>query len=581
MIRKHFLPILLTLIIGVIAFRLSLELSLFGDDWLVLYIFKYQVPNWHSYFSPYGPTYLVMGIIDKFFGLNPLPYFVISLITRSLAAIALYALVYYLANNRLSAFAASAFWAVSEIGIESTNWVFNMNSYIGLSLFLTMVIFILKYHKTSRKLFLVISVLLLLMSVIAVPVRMHGAFIVLVLIEVYYLFTKWQGLRSLGKFLLVNAIWVGSFIVLSNWGVFGSSTSNYDTYIGKGIKENAEAMATGRYDHFLLPFTTIGNMFFTDQHMNGVNIPRVIFKTENLSWMKSFLTPIWIAFSLVLSIVSLLLVDRGKRKLFSVLISGSILIMTFLINSFVRTNLNLFSPNQIFLTLSGWAFISFTTLLAFFTKQIDVKRGLLLGLFWLGGFAAIPIIFTPLSSVPTSMRYLVLPGVAIPIVIGLLFALVKSNAQKVLLALLVLPLYLIQYSSTQSYFKNLLVSRSEKISQAVWQSVLSQLPSMDKKQDYLFYFEPKNGNDSVVRDVITFGFIPRMIVYGKSPDRPGSLYVIEKREEFVSAVNDGEKLKAYNWGLPKKIDRDKAFAFTLESDYSLTDIKREILNDTR
>lgn len=590
MIRKHFWSILLLLIIGVFAFRLSLGLSLFGDDWLVLYIFKYQVQHGNfasfpidlvSYLSPYGPTYLLMGIIDKFFGLNPLPYFVISLITRSVATIALYALVFHLTKKRFSAFMASAFWAISEIGIESTNWVFNMNSYIGLGLFLTTMIFVLKYHETSKKHFFIISIPFFLLSVIAVPVRMHGAFIVLFLTEVFYLFSKWKGFSSLKDFVLANLIWFISFLILSRWGVFGSSTGNYETYIGKGIKENAAAIAQGRYDQFLLPLTTIGNMIYTDQYTNYIAIPRIIIKTNNLSWLRSFLGPMWVMFTALFVVMGSILVEHKKRKLFIIMSSGLMLGLILLTNIFVRNNTSLLSPSQIFATLIGGAFIIITTVLITITKQNNIKKGLLLGLFWLAGFAAIPLVFSALAEIPTSMRYMVLPGVSVPIIIGLLFAIPKNLSQKIWLIVLLIPLYFIQYSSTQLYFKNLLVSRSEGVSQKIWSNVLSKIPNMDPQKDYLFYFEPNATNGSIVRDVITFGFIPRMIFYEKSPNRPGALYGIENREQFRSAIKDGEKLKGFNWGIAKRIDIKNAFAFRLEEDNTLTDIKSEILYGSR
>lgn len=579
--KHHILSLLMVLIISVFTFRDSLSLSLFGDDWLVLYIFKNQALHWSSYLSPYGPTYLLMGVIDKFFGLNPFPYFVTSLFFRYLAAVFLYALIFLLTRNRLSAFAAGLFWAVSEIGIETTNWVFNMNSYLGLSLFLITVIFLLKYHQTFKKRYLAISVSFLFLSVIAVPVRMHGAFIVLFLMELFYLFSGWRGLVSLKKFFLINLIWFCSFLILSGWRVFGSGSGNFDTYIGKGLRENAIATQNGNYSHLLLPLTTIGNMLFTDQFMNNIQIPRVIYKTQNLSWMKSFLAPLSIIFSLVFVILGALLVERQKRIIFAIVSSVLIFALALIINSFVRNNIYSMSPNSIFLTLAGGAFIILSTLLIVFTKQKNIKTGLFLGLIWLVGFAAVPMIFTPLSYIPSSMRYIILPGVAIPIVVGLLFTLAKSTTQKILLLILISPVYLIQYYSTQAYFKNLLVSRSESISQVIWENILTKLPVMDPKKDYLFYFEPKNGNDSIVRDVITFGFIPRMIVYGKTPDRPGGIYVVERPREFISAITDGEELKRFNWGIAKKIDVNNSFAFSLESDYSLTDIKSQILYGNR
>lgn len=590
MVRKHIIPIFLVLFLGIIAFWPSFGLSLFGDDWLVLYIYKYQVVHnslsptsidFRSLLSPYGPTYFLMGIINNYFGLNPVPYFTISLFFRSLATIGIYMLIFKITKNRLSAIASSSFWAISAIGIESTNWVFNMNSYLGIAIFLAVVILIIKYHETSKMAFLWLGGLMFVFSVIAVPVRMHGAFIVLFLIETYYLLTNWQKGRAIKKFIIVNSVLVMSFFVLSSWGVFGSGSSNFDIYVGKGLKENASAIENGHYEQFLYPLTTIGNMLFTDQYMNKVQIPRIIYRGTNLSWMGAFLIPLFVIISGILVSASLLLVDKRKVRAYALTILFSLFVLILIINTFIRAITNTMLPGTVFLTLAGGAFLFFTTLLIIFTSQTFVKNGLIIGLFWLFGFAAVPIIFTPLTYIPSGMRYLIIAGIAIPIIIGMLFSINKSVYKNILLILFVLPLYFIQYSSTQSYLNNLLLSRSEDISQEVWKNIFAAIPSIDYQKDYLFYFEPNTENGSVVLDVINFGFIPRMIFYEKSPNKPGSLLIIDKREEFVSAIKDGEKLKAYNWGLAKKIDKENAFAFRLEKDYSLTDIKSEILYGTR
>lgn len=588
--RKHFLPFVIIIATSLLALRLSFDLSLFGDDWLQLYIFKFQVihskfwgipiPDLRSLLSPYGPTYYLMGTIHKFFGLNPQPYFIASFIFRCIAGILLYVLVFRLSKSRLAAFATGIFWAVSEIGIESTNWVFNMNSYMGLSLFLLALIFYFKYKEISKVSSLVVTIICLALAAISVPVRMHGGFVTFIGIEVFFLITQWHTKRNIKMFIFLNIIWVSIFAILYKWGVFGSS--NFDIYIGNGQRENFAAIQSGKINHLLTPFTTIGNLLFTDYYMDHHQLPRIIFKIHSLSWMRSFLIPLWIVIATTLSTVGFFIV-QNKNKLFVILVSVLTLTFAVLINFITLEGVgDSTSPNLVFLTMIGGSLIIFMSLLILFTKPGNIRTGFFLSLVWLLSFAAVPILFTPFNYTPTSMRYLIMPGVAIPLFIGFMVSLPKSMIQKIVLITLIVPFYLIQYTSTQLYFRNLLESRSETISKDVWETILATVPKMDPSKDYLFYFDYANGKYIIVRDVIAFGFIPRMMFYEKSPNRPGGIYIVDREREFVSAIfGNGEEMKRFNWGLPKKFNVDEVFAFRLEQNNQLKDIKDGILKNQK
>lgn len=584
--RKHVVLIIVAILIGIFAFKRSLGLSLFGDDWLHLFIFKYRILTGYlgsptdikTYLSPYGPTFLIMGIINNFFGYNPLPYFIFSLVSRSLVCISVYFFIFFITKNRWAGFISAVTWTVSVIGVETTNWVFNMNSYLGIALFLITLIFFIKYHETEKRLLLGWSVLFLTLSAVMVPVRMHGSFATLIILEIFYLFSKWRGIISIRKFILLTFIWSFIFFLLYNLNVFGQG--NFDIYIGSGTRDSLKAFSQGRYDHLLTPFTTIGNFIFPDEYLRSIQIPRIIFKIYDLSWYKSFLIPLYLVVIPIFSVFAALIVERRKFILFVAILSILSLIFITIVNFLILTGSpNSLSPNQLFLTVIGGQTVIFTTLFGIFSPNRRIRTGVFVSLAWLLGFAAVPFLFTPMSYTTSSMRYLVTPGVFVPILFGLLLANSRGLSNRAFLSILVVPLIWIQFHSVQSYFNNLLLSRSEKISDSIWKTILTTVPVMDPMEDYMFYFDFTDGNYTIVRDVITFGFIPRMIVYDLSPDRPGALYVIEKKSEFYSALKDGEELRRINWGKPKRINIENSYAFRLGSDNTLTDIRDEILKD--
>ena len=157
MITKNYF-IFFVVLVNLFLFLPSFQLALFGDDWLTLWRYSiYLGPKasggWNHFtylFTSYGPQDILMGLLQKVFGYQSIYYYLTSFILRLLAAFSLYPLIMYLTKNKLSAYFSITFFLVTTIGIETTNWVFNMPSYISI-VFLNMK---LKYEKkiiNSRK----------------------------------------------------------------------------------------------------------------------------------------------------------------------------------------------------------------------------------------------------------------------------------------------------------------------------------------------------------------------------------------------------------------------------------------------
>ncbi len=177
--------ILLLSIILLTYFSLNKTLSfgLAGDDWLALYRYILDFPTFSAHFnlvnyindhSTYNFADLIVGIIYRQFSFNPFPYYLISMIMRIITAISFFFTVSMATKDKLTGYVSALLFSVMFAGIETTNWVFNMNTYLSITLFN---LFIYLYlSKDSLNFFLknLILGLILGLSFIITPNRMHG-----------------------------------------------------------------------------------------------------------------------------------------------------------------------------------------------------------------------------------------------------------------------------------------------------------------------------------------------------------------------------------------------------------------------
>lgn len=175
--------ILLIILVVFLSIGTSLQFGLNGDDWQQIYFYKTIFKDFSSFFNlnsyttnanNYTFAQLLMGFIYQLFSFNPFPYYLISIILRIIATLSFYPAVYSATKNKLAAFLSSVFFASMFAGIETTNWVFNMNTYLSISL---LNLFIFLYFKNEFKAISVKTALLgllLLLAFFVAPTRMHG-----------------------------------------------------------------------------------------------------------------------------------------------------------------------------------------------------------------------------------------------------------------------------------------------------------------------------------------------------------------------------------------------------------------------
>lgn len=175
--------VLLITLITYLAVGESLKFGLNGDDWQALYFYiirfttfgsHFDIKNFSTGVSNYTFTHIIMGLIYRVFSFNPFPYYLFSMIFRIIAALSFYLAVNSVTKNKMAAYLSSIFFAVMYTGIETTNWVFNMNTYISISLFN---LFLHLYYSKDFSVFSkrsILSSLVLTASFMITQNRMHG-----------------------------------------------------------------------------------------------------------------------------------------------------------------------------------------------------------------------------------------------------------------------------------------------------------------------------------------------------------------------------------------------------------------------
>ena len=189
-IKPLYLLFLFSIIFAIYLFWSSFHLALFGDDWLAIWNYKASTTTpfgpLRHFFTLYGPQDILMGILSNFFGYSGAIYYALSFIFRTTAALSTYLLVNQLAKNKLAAFFSFLFFLTTFIGLEATNWVFNMNVYLGIALMnLSLYYFIISREIKPRRR-LLYSVIFFSLAYIIAPSRIVLFLLILLVMDILW-----------------------------------------------------------------------------------------------------------------------------------------------------------------------------------------------------------------------------------------------------------------------------------------------------------------------------------------------------------------------------------------------------------
>ncbi|MDO8638388.1 MAG: hypothetical protein Q7R43_02345 [Candidatus Daviesbacteria bacterium] len=556
-------------IISYLLLQKTFNLALYGDDWLQLYNLwlSFDVHKTLSFFdiksylSSYWPQYFFLGIIRHFFEYEAPAYFAVSLLLRILAIISLFFLVRELSKSYLTAFLATLIFTFSVTGLQTTDWVFNMNTYAGIFFLNLAMVFYLKIRKLKTYLswHYLTYILFFTLALGVVPVRMHSAVPFVIISELFlYIFIDKKNILKPDIFLIARLalsaaimlmlVKVGSFVL---GGEFPQLAHNL-LYLQDTVQK-------GGYDILFYFLGIIGNMVIPD-----TTNPAASF--NHLLTIIIFFTFVGLAFSFSL---------KGSRIMYVAILTFNVLWII------VGNLLTLWNPNlslsSLFAISVGSQSIFLSTIVFFKTYKLHpyLASSIIIALFWMISFTLIYWFRTGFQILESTSRYMTVGAVGFAIllasIITIMFReyttipqlsaktrLIKSIS--LMVPFLVLISWLnINFQSSQLYFTSLENNRNLALVNKTWNRLKSYVPKLDEGIPSVFYFTYDNSTAAYM--VLTFGFWPHAgLVYG-IPTMENTPLPTDSYPELLEIIRTGEPLKRIHGRKEIPVSLSRVFAF--------------------
>lgn len=552
----------------------SLHFSLAGDDWAALYYYHRLFDGFFSYFQLtrylgiYDFSFILMGILEKSFGFNPFSYYFFSMIIRIALTLSFYPAVLSLAKDKRVAYLTCILFTFAYGGIESTNWVFNMATYVSLGFFNLFLWQYFKHLNTYNFRLFLLETFFLFASFYAAPNRMAS---VLIIVPILGIFT----LRKLNLSSLIRrCVWIG--LLLSPLVAFHLATA---AKLDKNYAAMIPHLGISNFNLLFYFFSNIGSSLIPAKILQlilgSLNMPNIY--NLNVFITQSF----WIVLSFV-ALIYLLSLTLIKKN-------------SFLIHSFSL----IFTYTSIFwLSLQGGNINGFGDLLTFHDTLIGGYFVSVFSLYFISIKDSYPYLsrtgmFSLLSSLlflipawlaftgiyPSEHRYLLVPTAFLIISISVVATLLSKQKITIIKALSNLAIFIIilmNFISLQSYFDRYL-SEGRKADYA--DKIFAQIHSEGK---YLYNGKPLpflfiTDNPAKLYNSITFGFPYHMMLTDKrfGLDVQKSPFAVDNFESLINVLSNenSSELKRYGYQ-PVKIPLENVYFFKFEND-NLTNITDE------
>lgn len=582
--KSSLIAFIILLAVSLFAFYPSFQLALFGDDWLAFVRYLYHLgPNpgvdgkWThlSYFlTPYGSQDILMGLLYKVYGYNSTLYYLTSYSFRLIASLSLIPLSLYLTKSRLAAFFAVLFFAVASTGIETTNWVFNMPSYIAIAFFNLFLYFFIKAREPKQVKLLIPSAIFYYLAYVTTPIRMHGVLPFVFLIEFFYIFKNRDFKTVKSAFLRVLVI-VLVFVFISKTGHSNGPSNDWKERFGLGVTQSQTMLSSGRFDFIFYPLVIFG----------GAIIPDSLFRAGSFTGGRldfiMFSIPLMALFAVFLIIIAKNSIASNKIKTANaLLISAAWALFTFIIFLTHRDSFN----NSILIGLmliGGYTLITGLLLAISDWKNQLFVNGLFIGFAWTVMSFFAPWWWNLSGFIFSTHRYMVPAAAGVSLLLALFIAAGKNlKSRKVIFALFSL-LIIIQVFSTRSFLSKQLEAHSQKVSDKIWNS-FPYYPEIGTDSNLrLFYFEGDESVQGIIHDVITFGFPTHLGLIYKYYIHHGTGNNVATNifGDLISSVTDGIYLTAHGRIPAKPIEPDYIYAFKVvrvADNVSLIDMTTEV-----
>ncbi|HUD45075.1 MAG TPA: hypothetical protein VMR41_06015 [Patescibacteria group bacterium] len=570
LISHHYIFALLVIsICGVLGFFLSLKLALYGDDWLRLFYLKnlfdasrsgYSYFSIMSYVGPYNSQYPILFLVRAFSGYNPAGYFIASLTFRILGSFAFYFAFLKLTKNSTLALLGSLLLVTTPIGIQVTDWVFYMNTYVGLiPLSLTLYFLICLEEKvTIKNQFFILFFATLFILVI--PVRSYGFVFALMLYTIGKIVFQTSKKRTFA--IAQGVIILGIYGFVKVIGDIGPTT-DVIAASASGLNQAYNLLLNHSFSFLIIPFSILGKQFLPDIFVD---------KLQQIS--PSFFQPEVIFFSLI-TVATLLIYFFTKKKLqriFPIILSVNFLVYLIISVFFM-------SSDQLMKMYAEVALVIILDTSIFLWIMNKKKELFIISLLMIGfslPYYILPWSFNPNLDMESSHRYMYFPEIGI-ITAGIYLTLIifKSGnkyLRSTIISLFILAI-LVNILSDTIYFRSQLRFRDQERFTRIFTSFKKVVPTLPKDKQTVFYITDLTG---IRNDVYTFGFPFHIgLIYGFPDDRLIPFIILNK-EQLVSAATDGKSLKLYTRYL-KKINYNDVIYLKLLPNDTFVNNKSEIL----
>lgn len=547
-IYKSIILLIVIFVVGLILFWPTFSLSVFGDNWLVFWAGKNTLGisqmwgSWLTYFGPYSSSHLILYMIQKFFGYSGVALYTISFLTRFMAVLGLFI---FLKNRGLSlkiVLFSSLLLMVTPIGLETTDWAFQMVSYISIFFLLYSLGTIFKLNSWKS---VFVFLLLFFFSVAVNPIRAHGTLsMTMILLFVELVLNKEN--RIYLAFSAVSIVVL--FFFMSSKYTFGDPTNTFGM-IMPGFNEVISQISKKDPTIIFNFLTSVGNSLIPDKFANTFYNWNLDFKIFGKSrpLFGNFAIPILVFYILYIWKFYLFRKDyliKNPYILFAVNI-----VLLFLVYKSSKFPFTSSSGIQILVASTFILNMLVYSVLDFVHKHYDQVRIDVFCLSLSVLFLIFPWIYAPLSYLSSYHRYLIYPAIVLPILFAYFILsflkLYKGKKYKLITGYLCSAFFLISFISlTNLYIKESLYLHGSDYANEVWNGIDTQIGSTNfTNRKTLFYFIADKPDR--VHDSVTFGFgFHSGIRYGiwKQNDLPT---VTDNFMDLKSMLTDGKASKIY------------------------------------
>lgn len=568
--------------VGWLCLRPSLDLDLTGDDFLTIYRYKFFIGGWGGekmskisyFFTDYGPQDTLTSSIYYLWGLKAQPYYIFSLLLRSVAALSFILPIYELTKNKFSALAAMAFFMITTTGLETTDWSFNMPSYVAIVLLNVFILFFTQLRSKANFWKTVLMYILFILTIIAQPIRMMFLPVFAIVLESFWSIINFKK-KNLALSFIRICIFVGIFFLIYKFTDYGSSAGARDmTQISNNFGLVQKYIKKNDFQVLFSPIAQLGLILVPNTVIKST-YPETGFQTI----FKKIMIPELLGIMVLILFTEI--IYKSKKNGVNWLKSVLLILLAGGWAWFVWTNLMIntkypIQPFQLMAYLTGGYFL---ILYINFGWKLKDNKFIIIG--WLIpltlmtlGFI-IPWLRNPALLIETTGRYLIVPAAGVAWAGAIILTVVNNSRFRYLFIVVWGIFFTLHANSSYEYLYHLSTVRGIELTEKIRYAVKPNLNLSDIHKPLVFYFE--GDNPEILHHSFIFGF--PAFAYFRFGLKPTYIAPTDIWSEVVSAYTNGQGLKRFMPGPYEPVKLENIYAYRLDHEnlYDISDEKRKQL----